>query len=98
MPEDGPIATRPRRASDAATRPIATKERMMWIMRRARRKSEVLLVDDLDGTLAHETVQFELDGKHYEIDLSAENARELRRALDPYVDLAKIAYLEEMFT
>jgi hypothetical protein len=77
---------------------IATKERMMWILRRARQKTKVLLVDDLDGTLAHETVHFELDGKHYEIDLSAENAEELRRALDPYIDLAKIAYLEEMFT
>jgi hypothetical protein len=68
------------------------------MLRRGKQKPEVLLVDDLDGTLAHETVQFEIDGKHYEIDLSAENAEGLRRVLDPYIDLAKIAYLEEMFT
>jgi hypothetical protein len=76
----------------------ASKEQVVWILRRGKRQSKVLLVDDLDGTLAHETVHFEIDGKHYEIDLSAKNAEELRRALDPYIDLAKIAYLEETFT
>ncbi|MDY6056043.1 Lsr2 family protein [Micrococcus sp.] len=48
-------------------------------------RTEVVLVDDIDGTPAEETVQFALDGRHYEIDLSRENARELRELLRPYM-------------
>lgn len=48
-------------------------------------KVELILVDDLDGSEAAETVKFALDGRHYEVDLSAENARELRAALKPYI-------------
>lgn len=47
------------------------------------------LVDDLDGTQLEdgqgETVRFGLDGKAYEIDLSAENAAALKKALTPFV-------------
>jgi hypothetical protein len=39
---------------------------------------EVVLIDDLDGGNAAETVTFSLDGVTYEIDLSDENARKLR--------------------
>ena len=39
---------------------------------------EVRLVDDLDGEAADETVEFGIDGKNYEIDLSKENAGRLR--------------------
>ena len=39
---------------------------------------EVRLVDDLDGEAADETVEFGIDGKNYEIDLSKENAGDLR--------------------
>lgn len=46
----------------------------------------VQLVDDLDGTEAHETIKFGLDGLSYEIDLSNKNAAKLRTALAPYVD------------
>lgn len=46
----------------------------------------VQLVDDLDGTEAHETIKFGLDGLSYEIDLSNKNAAKLRNALQPYVD------------
>ncbi len=46
---------------------------------------QVLLVDDLDGTEAVETVNFGLDGVSYEIDLSSENATTLRDALAAYV-------------
>ena len=45
----------------------------------------VVLVDDLDGTDASETVNFALDGVDYEIDLSDEHASELRNALSLYV-------------
>ncbi|MEU0950597.1 Lsr2 family protein [Streptomyces canus] len=48
-------------------------------------KVQVLLVDDLDGGEANETVSFALDGKAYEIDLAADNADKLRGLLEPYV-------------
>jgi len=47
------------------------------------------LVDDLDGTVLDigdgETVHFSLDGTSYEIDLTEDNARRLRDALQPFV-------------
>ncbi|WP_042378912.1 histone-like nucleoid-structuring protein Lsr2 [Streptacidiphilus melanogenes] len=49
----------------------------------------VTLSDDLDGGVAEETVQFGLDGKSYEIDLSAQNAEKLRSALAPYVQAGR---------
>ncbi|NGO80722.1 Lsr2 family protein [Streptomyces sp. YC504] len=48
-------------------------------------KVQVLLVDDLDGGEADETVTFALDGKTYEIDLTTANADKLRDALAPFV-------------
>ncbi|MET7641996.1 Lsr2 family protein [Streptomyces sp. NPDC005438] len=48
-------------------------------------KVQVLLVDDLDGGEADETVTFALDGKSYEIDLTTANADKLRDALEPYL-------------
>lgn len=49
------------------------------------RKVQILLEDDLDGSVADETVSFALDGTSYEIDLSKPNALRLREALAPYV-------------
>ena len=46
----------------------------------------VKLSDDIDGGDADETVRFGLDGKAYEIDLSAANAAKLRGALQPFID------------
>ena len=51
----------------------------------------VKLTDDLDGGDADETVRFALDGKSYEIDLSAANAASFRQALKPYLDKGRIA-------
>jgi nucleoid-associated protein Lsr2 len=45
----------------------------------------VVLVDDIDGSDASETVGFALDGVDYEIDLSDKHASELRDALSLYV-------------
>jgi hypothetical protein len=45
----------------------------------------VSLVDDLTGETADQTVPFSLDGVTYEIDLSEENASELRDLLARYV-------------
>jgi len=56
-------------------------------------KVVVQLTDDLDGKPIRdgggETVTFALEGKSYEIDLSAENADRLRNALAQYVTAAR---------
>ena len=52
-------------------------------------KVQVLLVDDLDGGTADETVTFALDGVSYEIDLTTENAAKLRDALGTWVGHAR---------
>jgi hypothetical protein len=54
-------------------------------------KVQVLLVDDLDGSEATETVAFGLDGASYEIDLSSGNADKLRKELAHYVEHARKA-------
>jgi Lsr2 len=48
-------------------------------------KVQVILVDDIDGGSAEETVSFSLDGVSYEIDLSTPNAAKLRDTFAPYV-------------
>ncbi|WP_433468768.1 histone-like nucleoid-structuring protein Lsr2 [Spirillospora sp. CA-128828] len=54
-------------------------------------KVEVLLVDDIDGGEADETVSFSIDGTSYEIDLSKKNAAKLRSGLEPFVAGARKA-------
>ncbi|MFF5371326.1 Lsr2 family protein [Streptomyces sp. NPDC013187] len=48
-------------------------------------KVQVLLLDDLTGGDADETISFGLDGKDYEIDLNEKNAAKLRKALAPFL-------------
>lgn len=48
-------------------------------------QTTVTLVDDLDGGEADEQVQFTIDGKSYEIDLSSANSKKLRDSLAPFV-------------
>jgi Lsr2 len=52
-------------------------------------KVKIILVDDLDGGSADETVRFGLDGASYEIDLSSDNAAELRSAVERFVSHAR---------
>lgn len=52
-------------------------------------KVSILLVDDIDGSEAHDTIQFGLDGARYEIDLSLQNAGELRSKLASYIEKAR---------
>ena len=52
-------------------------------------KVQVLLVDDIDGGEASETVNFALDGNNYEIDLSGKNATEMRDSFAKYVGAAR---------
>ncbi|PSK96232.1 Lsr2 protein [Murinocardiopsis flavida] len=54
-------------------------------------KVQILLVDDLDGGEAEETVTFGIDGSSYEIDLNTPNAKMLREALTPFVEAARKA-------
>ena len=53
------------------------------------RQTTVTLVDDLDGSEAEEQVEFSVDGRSYEIDLSMVNASRLRDALAPFVSAAR---------
>jgi len=52
-------------------------------------KVNIVLVDDIDGSEATETVSFGLDGTSYEIDLNDTNAAALRDALAGYVGHAR---------
>ena len=52
---------------------------------------QVLLIDDLDDGEAAGSVRFGLDGKEYEIDLSAAHSDELRKALGQYLAHARRA-------
>jgi hypothetical protein len=49
----------------------------------------IKLEDDLDGSEAAETVQFQVDNVDYEIDLNAEHAANFRNALAIYVSNAR---------
>jgi hypothetical protein len=55
------------------------------------KKTTVSFIDDLDGSEASGTVEFALDGRSYEIDLSDENAARLRDALAPFVTAGRKA-------
>lgn len=50
---------------------------------------QVILEDDLDGSVGDETVRFGLDGVDYEIDLSTANATAIREALTKYIDAGR---------
>ncbi len=52
-------------------------------------KTTVLLIDDLDGKDADETIEFSLDGVVYEIDLSDKNAQKLRNAFAPFAEAGR---------
>ncbi len=52
-------------------------------------KIQTLLIDDVDGGPADETVTFGLDGVSYEIDLTAANAAKLRDAIGVWVGSAR---------
>jgi len=52
-------------------------------------KVHIVLVDDIDGSEAEETVTFGLDGTTYEIDLNSANSAKLRDALASYIGHAR---------
>jgi len=53
--------------------------------------TEVRLVDDLDGGHAEESVDFTVDNKRYQMDLSEKNAARLREILAPFIAAARRA-------
>ena len=52
-------------------------------------RTQIILIDDIDGGDAAETVSFSLDGVSYEIDLSAANATKLRDDFASWVGHAR---------
>ncbi len=52
-------------------------------------KIQTTVIDDLDGSEADGTVRFGLDGAHYEIDLNAVHAKELRNTLARYTEAGR---------
>ncbi|TIC89227.1 Lsr2 family protein [Nocardioides sp. GY 10113] len=52
-------------------------------------KVNIILVDDIDGSEASQTVSFGIDGANYEIDLNDDNAAALREAVATYVGHAR---------
>lgn len=52
-------------------------------------KVNIVLVDDLDGSEATETVTFGLDGTSYEIDLNDSNAASLRESMSGFIGHAR---------
>lgn len=50
---------------------------------------KIILVDDLDGSDAVETIKFGLDSVNYSVDLNTEHAAELRMSLSRFIDVAQ---------
>jgi uncharacterized membrane protein len=50
---------------------------------------KIILIDDLDGTEAEQTLHYTVDGQEYEIDLSGKNAASFYQALQPYIDKSR---------
>jgi hypothetical protein len=48
-------------------------------------RTQVLYVDDLDGSAADGTVSFGVDGVSYEIDLTKKHAEQFADSLEPYI-------------
>lgn len=55
------------------------------------KKTTVVLVDDLSGDPADTTIRFGLDSREYELDLTDENAQELRQLFNRYTTAARKA-------
>lgn len=52
-------------------------------------KVTTVLIDDIDGSDAAETIAFAIDGTSYEIDLNETHAQDLRQSLASYVANAR---------
>lgn len=70
---------------------MSTEDTEVRKERHVAKQTTVILVDDLDGSEATEQVEFGVDGRSYEIDLSAANSAKLREALAPFISAARRA-------
>ena len=52
-------------------------------------RTQILYIDDIDGSQADGTVRFGLDGTAYEIDLNKKHADQLAEVIRPYIDVAQ---------
>ncbi len=52
-------------------------------------RTQVLYVDDIDGSDAEGTVRFGLGGTDYEIDLNKKHADQFAEAIGPFIDAAR---------
>jgi hypothetical protein len=52
-------------------------------------RTQILYVDDIDGSEADGTVRFGLGGVDYEIDLSKKHADQLEKAIGPFIAAAR---------
>lgn len=48
-----------------------------------------VLIDDIDGGQADETLHLTFEGERYTIDLSSKNAAKLRKVIQPYLDAGR---------
>jgi hypothetical protein len=54
-------------------------------------RTQVLYVDDIDGSDAEGTVRFGFDGTDYEIDLNKDHADQFAQAIGPFIAAARKA-------
>jgi Lsr2 len=52
-------------------------------------RTQILYVDDIDGSEADGTIRFGLGGADYEIDLSKKHADQLATTIRPYIDAGR---------
>jgi Lsr2 len=52
-------------------------------------RTEIILIDDIDGGPAERTVPFALDGQDYETELGAANLAQLEDSLAPFIAAAR---------
>jgi len=52
-------------------------------------RTQVLYIDDIDGSDAEGTIRFGLGGTDYEIDLNKKHANQFAKAIDPYIAAAR---------
>jgi len=52
-------------------------------------RTQILYVDDIDGSEADGTVRFGLGGADYEIDLNKKHADQLATTIRPYIDAGR---------
>ena len=52
-------------------------------------RTQILYIDDIDGSQADGTVRFGVDGTAYEIDLNKKHADQLAKVIRPYVEAAR---------